>query len=81
VKRRKPGNVDEELQIARALRDALFAEREAIERLSPDRQRRIFARIEKILGLLEKIESLELRRAELISLQRQIRAQAAAKKS
>jgi hypothetical protein len=59
-------NVDEELQIARALRDSLFAEREAIERLSPDRQQRIFARIEKILDLLEKLERLKLQRAAIL---------------
>ena len=59
-------NVDEELRVARALRDALFAEREHIQRLSPDRQKRIFAHVEKILHLLEKLESLKLQRAEIL---------------
>lgn len=59
-------NVDEELHLARALRNALFAEREAIERLSPDRQQRIFAYVEKILDLLEKLENLKLQRAAIL---------------
>ena len=59
-------NVEAELRIARNLRNSLFAEREAIERLTPAQQQRIFARIEYILDLLGKLESLKLERAAIL---------------
>ena len=59
-------NVEEELQIARALRDSFFAEREAIQRLSPAQQQKLFARIENILDLLERLESLKRKRAAIL---------------
>jgi hypothetical protein len=59
-------NVDEELRVARALRDSMFAEREAIERLSPAQQERLFARVENILDLLERLEGLKLQRAAIL---------------
>jgi hypothetical protein len=59
-------NVEEELRIARALRDSTFAERDAILRLSPAQQQKLFARIEEILDLLEKLERLKLQRAAIL---------------
>jgi hypothetical protein len=59
-------NLDEEIQIARALRDSLFAEREAIEALPPAQQARIFDRIENILDLLGTLERLKLKRAAIL---------------
>jgi hypothetical protein len=62
----KLDSLDEEINIARALRDSLFAERESIEALAPAQQERLFDRIEIILDLLEKLESLKLQRAALL---------------
>jgi hypothetical protein len=59
-------NFDEEIRVARALRDSLLAEREAIEALTSDQQQRLFARIEHILNLLENLEYLKLKRAALL---------------
>jgi hypothetical protein len=44
-------NLDEEIQIARALRDSLFAERESIEALPPAQQATLFA------GLIDRIDN------------------------
>jgi hypothetical protein len=59
-------SLDEEIGIARGLRDGLLAERESIEALTPAQQERLFARIENILELLEKLERLKVQRAAIL---------------
>lgn len=63
-------DVEEEIRIARALRDSLIEERESIEALTPDQQQRLFARVDHILDLLEQLESLTLKRAALLQSRR-----------
>ena len=63
----RPGGVDEELRIARALRNSLFAERDSLMALSPEQRSRALASAEAVIELLEKIERLELIRHALVS--------------
>jgi hypothetical protein len=60
------GSVDEELRIARALRNSLLAERDALMALTPEQRSRVLARAETIIDLIEQIEQLELKRHALL---------------
>jgi hypothetical protein len=59
-------NVDEELRIARALRNSLLAERDSLMALSPEQRSRALASAETVLDLLEQLERLELARHAIV---------------